>query len=114
MMGRDVPEIVDRIVHELERKAGQLTAAQAAQIADRSPSTVRHWFTPHVGINFRTARVRTRMKPACDLLVRTPMSIPQIAATLGYSDRTKFEKAFKRIFGMTPTQYRLHDRLRDT
>jgi two-component system, response regulator YesN len=97
---------VDRILNELASHGGALSATDAARLSRRSRSRLRHLFTPMAGMNFRTARLHARVAPACDALVQTDLSIPEIAARLHYSDRTKFEKAFKRVYGMTPTQYR--------
>lgn len=102
----DSQDFVDRILHELEKQGGALTASEAARLACRSTSRVRHVFTTRTGMNFRTARLRTRLASAPDLLIHTEMSIPQIGAKLRYSDRSKFDKAFKRVYGVTPTQYR--------
>jgi AraC-like DNA-binding protein len=57
-------------------------------------------------MSFRTAKLHARLAPAPNLLRNSSLSIPEISAQLGYSDRTKFEKAFKRVYGITPTQYR--------
>ena len=97
---------VDRILQELGRCSGNLTASQAAQLAQRSQSRMRHVFTANAGMTFRTARLHARIKSAVHLLTQTDMSIPRISAQLGYSDRSKFEKAFKRIYHLTPTQFR--------
>ena len=105
-MGLDVPDVVERIVRELKERAGNLTAAEAARLARWSKSRIRHVFTKRAGMNFRTARLLARMVYARDLLIHTLMTIPQIASKLGYSGRTKFDKAFKGVYGVTPAQYR--------
>src|SRR5262245_61269794 len=106
-MDHSVPYLVERIVRELQQRAGNLTAAEAARLARRSKSRVRHVFTPSAGMNFRTARLHARLEEGRRLLLQTRLSIPEISAKLYYSDRSKFDKAFKRVFDATPTQYRV-------
>src|SRR6266852_6033635 len=99
--------IVQLIVNELQTRCGALSATEAAQLTNRSKRSFRHQFTRTAGINFRTARVKAKLERGVALLHTTNLDIPEISAQLGYSDRTKFEKAFKRFYGMTPTRYRL-------
>lgn len=99
-------DFVQHILQELGQRAGNLTAVEAAWLAHRSPSRVRHVFTPIIGMSFRTARLHAKLHRGSVLLATTHLNITEISATLGYSDRTKFEKAFKRLYGVTPTEYR--------
>jgi AraC-like DNA-binding protein len=105
-MSRNSTDFVGRIVRELERKRGSLTATQAAKLVNRSESRMRHVFTASAGMTFRRARLYARLDRARDLLLHTRMTIPSISRNLGYSDRSKFERAFKKVFGVTPAQYR--------
>lgn len=95
------------VLDELEARNGALSLSEAAQLMNRSKRRFRYQFTRHTGINFRTARVRAKLARAQSLLLTTDLSIPDISEQLGYSDRTKFERMFKRLYGATPTQYRL-------
>jgi len=97
-------ESIQTVVRELSRR--ELSAAEASLIFRRSSSRFRHRFTAVVGVNFRTARMRAKLDRGAHLLIGTRLSIAEISARLGYSDRSKFEKAFKRVRGMTPTEFR--------
>ena len=105
-MSRPTSDFVGRIVRELERKRGSLTASEAAKLVHRSESHMRHVFTRSAGIPFRRARLQARLELARNLLAHTRMTIPNISKRLRYSDRSKFERAFKKVFGITPAQYR--------
>lgn len=52
-----------------------------------------------------------KMQRACFLLKGTSLTVPQVAAALGYADSTNFIHAFRQAVGMTPGQFRLHGRL---
>lgn len=97
---------VEVVMRHLDQCAGRLTEAEAARLVDLSPSWFRHRFRRMAGMSFRTARVRAKLERGLLLLTTTHLSIPEITTMLQYSDRTKFEKAFKRAYRLTPTQYR--------
>src|SRR5439155_20439206 len=99
-------DFVGRIVRELERKRGSLTAIEAARLVNRSESHIRHVFTRSLGMTFRRARLQARLEVARELLLHTRMTIPNISKKLNYSNRSKFERAFKKVYGITPAQYR--------
>jgi AraC-like DNA-binding protein len=46
-----------------------------------------------------------RMKKACILLTEGKMPILDVAYTVGYSDAAYFTNTFKRLIGMTPTEF---------
>lgn len=47
-----------------------------------------------------------RMHDAAMLLVKTFLSVKEIVARVGFTDESHFVKGFKRIYGVTPTDYR--------
>ena len=99
-------DFVQRILQELQDRSGALTADEAADLANRSKSRVRHAFKRHAGRNFRIARMQAKLERGRALLLETRLSIPEISTFLRYSDRSKFDKAFKRAYQLTPKAYR--------
>lgn len=59
-----------------------------------------------MGTSFQTIVDGVRLEQARLLLSETTKSLDAIAATLGYSDTSNFNRAFKRWTGMTPAAYR--------
>src|SRR5689334_2323214 len=100
------PKFVHEILNVLNETHGNLSASEAAQLSGRSVSRMRHVFTLAVGMSFRLARLQAKLAPAALLLRQSTLSIRAISAIVGYSDRTKFERAFKRVYGVTAKQYR--------
>ena len=47
-----------------------------------------------------------RMEKAADLIMEGEFAITRIAVQVGYANPSKFSEAFKRFFGMTPSEYR--------
>lgn len=50
--------------------------------------------------------MNVRMDTANYMLSDTNASIAEIAASLGFSDSHNFSKSYKKIAGMTPSEYR--------
>ena len=49
-----------------------------------------------------------RLEQAAVELVRSKKPITQIAQNAGYDNASKFSEAFRKRYGMTPSQYRAH------
>jgi AraC-like DNA-binding protein len=97
---------IARVRETLLLHRGQLTETEAAQLAGVSTSRFRHAFKHLAHVSFRTARLQAKLAHGAELLKNSTLSVNEISGLLGYSDRTKFEKAFKKINGLTPTVYR--------
>ena len=63
-------------------------------------------FKKHVGCTFYTYLNMLRLRQACTLLQATDQSVKEIALNSGFLDISTFNKAFKKEFGMTPTEYK--------
>ncbi len=51
--------------------------------------------------------VQKRLELACDLLLNTAFPLNDIAAKVGYLDRSYFSRTFKKHYGISPGDYRL-------
>lgn len=54
--------------------------------------------------------LRYRVEQSCKLLIETDKTIAQVSEAIGFSDIKNFHYAFKRVFGMTPNEYRMTHR----
>lgn len=66
-------------------------------------SQIFHQFTGEHTVNYIT---KLRIEKACLLLKETSSPIQQIALEVGYGDPQYFARAFKKVEGITPSQYR--------
>ena len=107
-MRQGLPNLLARVLDALHAQRGQLTETEAAQLVGVSPSWFRHDFKRQASMSFRTARLQVKLAHGAHLLSTTRLSIAEVATLLGYSDRSKFEKAFKRLHRLTPVVYRQH------
>ena len=62
----------------------------------------------HFGQNFSSMVNEIRLQKAGEYLVNTGMSINAIVDLLGYYDRSYFNRAFRKKFGISPNEYRQH------
>lgn len=65
-----------------------------------------HLFSKISGLSLKQFIMNVRMDTANYMLSDTNASIAEIAASLGFSDSHNFSKAYKKIAGMTPSEYR--------
>lgn len=67
-------------------------------------------FKQHMGVTPQDYIIHAKTDAAKSLLETTNLSAKQIAAQLGYSDASHFNKHFKRHVGYTPIEYRKRTR----
>ncbi|WP_262703790.1 MULTISPECIES: AraC family transcriptional regulator [Streptomyces] len=94
-----------RLLHA--EPAAPWTVAALAERAGVSRSTLAKRFADLVGEPPLTYLTRWRMTLAADLLVdREAATVADVARTVGYSDPFGFSTAFKRVRGVTPSDFR--------
>ena len=71
-----------------------------------SSSYFQHLYSQYFGISFRNDIISMRIEYAKELLVGTNESIENTAYLCGYNNEVHFYRQFRKIVGMTPTQYR--------
>jgi AraC-like DNA-binding protein len=71
-----------------------------------SPRQLQRVFSGIGGSGFRTHLRAVRMARATELLATTDLPVKEIATRVGYDDPSQFSKAFKRTFGVSPSQVR--------
>jgi AraC-like DNA-binding protein len=75
-----------------------------------SPFHLAHVFVREVGMPLHVYAETIRTRRARSLL-KSELSIAQIAFQLGYADQSHFTRRFKQFQGVTPGQYRDSARL---
>lgn len=79
------------------------------ELADQyylNPSYLCRTFKKQVGKPFTVYLANLRLRHACELLRATTLSVYEIAERCGYKDYFYFARLFKRMLGITPSQYR--------
>ncbi len=95
-----------RIMAYISENWSQVTLKGLCAEFRMSQSGLSRLFKEKVGTDFSEYIRRFRMDRAARLLTRTGVSIDKVAEICGYSERSSFEKEFKKYIGQTPKQYR--------
>ena len=83
------------------------TIGEAAERLGVDSETLYYYFEKRVGMDFRTWRTRLRLEDAMRLLREEPDTpAVEIAARVGFSDRSNFSRQFHAYTGLTPAQWR--------
>lgn len=105
-----VQPVLDFITQQLARgltvSEQVLAVSELAYLVDLSDSRLRHVFTAQTGMPPSEWLREFRFARAKQLLKEKQVSIDQIALMVGYHSRSHFERRFKKLYGMTPAQYR--------
>lgn len=105
------PKTIDPRVHAVmrhvrDRPGERPSLAEAAAVAQISPTYLRRLFRQETGISYRAFMVRSRMEKARTLLHESTMSVGEIARVLGYHDVVLFSRQVRQHFGMPASELR--------
>jgi AraC-like DNA-binding protein len=78
----------------------------AADFAHMSPSAFSRFFKAHTGLTFHDFVAEVRVGNACQLLVSPNYPITDIALDCGFADLSTFNRTFRKLRKMTPSEYR--------
>ena len=109
--GSRIPEKVSRPVStaaafvqdHYKEPVGLTEAAQAAGV---NPTYLSYLFRKEMGIGFSNYLLNRRIECAMALLRETNMKVREAAEQSGFHDYHYFAKAFKKINGLSPAEYR--------
>ena len=105
-VGADYVREATLYIHENYDK--KLTLSMIAEKVGITSGYLQRLFRENCKTSVVEYLLRYRMENACKMLVETDLSIQEISVTIGFSDVKNFYYRFKRIFGVTPTKYRVH------
>ncbi|MBL4701040.1 MAG: AraC family transcriptional regulator [Phycisphaeraceae bacterium] len=88
----------------------QVSLEQLAQMSHLSVTHFSRLFRKQFGTSPMHYVIQQRMVQAATLLTETSSPIKQVADAVGYDDAYYFSRLFKRIVGITPSQYRQEHR----
>ncbi len=106
------PIIVDPILNDILKYINanynkpDFSIQLTASFFDMSPSWLSHYFKSNMHITIMEYVQGKRIKYAQKLILNNKCSINEISEQLGYCNVSSFSRAFKKIAGMTPNQYK--------
>ncbi len=96
-------DIIDYVKLTINKK---VKVSQIAEHFGYNEKYLSHLFSNIEGLPLKQYILREKMESAKYMLTDTNDTINQIASVLCFSDSHNFMKAFKKIVGFTPTEYR--------
>lgn len=101
------PDALERGRRHLEQHLERTHSTEAlARLAGLSERQLFRQFREIHGKTPRRYLTEVRMQRAADLLRTTRLGVEQVAQAVGYQNPAAFDRAFKRAFGVTPSEWR--------
>lgn len=91
--------------YTLDHFQEKISIHEVAGIANISPHSFCRYFKSRTMKTYWQFLLEVRISYACKLLIENKMSISQICYTCGFNNLSNFNRQFKTIIGMTPSQY---------
>lgn len=100
-------DVVARIKRQFENEYHKpLTLAMLAKQQNLSISSLSHRFRAATGVSVMEYLQSCRMANAKQMLVETECSIGEIVEKCGFSDNSNFSRTFKKLTGLSPSDFR--------
>ncbi len=98
-------------VHEARKILGEnlssdITVEELAESVGLNRTTLQRVFKQMYGMTIFEYRTGIRMQESKNMLLDNELSVTEIAGLCGYSNASKFSAAFKKLFGMTPSEWK--------
>ncbi|MFF2446966.1 response regulator [Neobacillus sp. NPDC058068] len=95
----------------IDHYAEQITLTEVAKHFHFNPSYLSSYFSTHNKEGFIEYVNKIRIEEATKLLIHEDISISEISSMVGYSDHSYFCKVFKKMKGLSPSQYKRKHKL---
>ena len=102
--GRHILKLVEAYIQE--HYAEDLSLTRVAQAVYVSPFYISHLFHRELDTTFLKYLTAIRIAKARQLLLGTSLQVSEIGALVGYGTPKNFRCAFKRVVGVTPSEFR--------
>lgn len=89
-----------------ENIASDISVEELSEQVGLNRTTLQRVFKQMYGMTIFEYRTQVRMQESKNLLIDNVHSVTEIAGICGYSNASKFSAAFKKCFGVTPTEWK--------
>ncbi|GGF47158.1 helix-turn-helix domain-containing protein [Echinicola rosea] len=97
---------INRVIHFImENFSRDIAVSDAANVANLSINAFCRYFKTHTRKTFSQFLNEIRIGQACKLLIAGGLSVKEVAFQSGYVNISYFNRQFKQITGLTPSQY---------
>ena len=106
--GRNLKKVMDYIASQpLEN----LKIRYLAQLVDLSPFHFERLFKTTFGKTVHQFVLEHQLKKSLNLLLKSDLTMAQIAAEIGFADQAHFDRRFKAAYGIAPSELRKDSKL---
>ena len=96
-----------RVLQHVEDQLDEnLSLFAMAEVAGMSPNYFSELFSQSMGVSPHQYVVRRRVERAKRLLQESRISIVEVSARTGFVNQSHFARLFRRVVGVSPTEYR--------
>lgn len=97
----------DKILEYIEKNFQRdITLDDLSQLSSFNPSYISQLFRKKTGLTLTEFISRVRVRKAKELLLKSDMSIGEVAFSVGFQDQNYFSRVFKQVEAFTPREYR--------
>lgn len=89
-----------------ENFSEEISLKKISGIANMSPTAFCRYFKTHTNKTFSSFIIETRIHHSCKLIVNENKTLSEIAFESGFNNLSYFAKLFKKIIGVSPSEYR--------
>jgi AraC-like DNA-binding protein len=101
------PEAVSQARRHIDQKFREvISLPDVARVVNMSANYFSEKFKDATGLNFVEYVSRTRIEKARNLLQNPKLRVSEIAFDVGFQSLSQFNRAFKRIAGQSPSEFR--------
>lgn len=103
---RPILQMAEAISHLEQHFTEKISLSGLAKLAHMSQNSFLRAFSKVHGISPIAYQINLRMNLARDLLLTTDLGVSQVAARCGYDDSNYFTRQFKKLFAVSPKEFR--------
>ncbi|MEX2414524.1 MAG: response regulator [Paenibacillaceae bacterium] len=101
------PDIVHQIKqYIMENSSKDISLEMIADRVNLSPYYISKLFKEQLGLNYIDYLTECRIERAKSLMCDSELSLKEITFEIGYNDPNYFSRVFRRVYGISPTEYR--------
>lgn len=90
----------------LKNYSSNIGLNSVAEFVHLNPTYLSELFKLETGLNFIDFLVETRINAAKKLLMKSDLKVYEVGQKVGYEEPVSFNRAFKRVVGISPQEYR--------
>lgn len=98
---------ISQVISYISDNYSTATLQSTAEHFHYNPNYLSKYMLKHTNQTFSEYLTKFKLDKAAHLLTSTALPLERIASLTGYSERSAFDKAFKKYSGLTPRQYRV-------